>query len=340
MSITQNVAAILKQHVTLEVEGIDRMYLNVYVPRLQWERGVVRFFKDHLGQAVASSALMAPRTEAFVAAIESFVKAHPIPVVEFRKGERKDDVMAEHLKHFGQPQGVVFVGKAQEKTSVFRTQKRRNPQTGCRYAWIVKSTALLNQYYFYCVDCDFGPFFLKFGSYFPHNAKLCLNGHEYVKRQLEKEGIAYQALDNGILSCAGPGRLQKICDGLSGEKIAALLVKWLRRLPPPFTAFDQQAGYCYHLSMLQADSPSPKFRSPRPRSHLLRGSHSRETRPRASRSGATDLRAPGQACHAAPFPHRRDYGRRHALAARRLQDVAHQAVPQTGTGAAHRDHHQ
>jgi hypothetical protein len=253
MSITRNVATILKEHVTLQVEGIDRMYLNVYVARLQWERGVVGFFQKHLGQPVASSALMAPRPRAFVASLESFVKARSIPLVEFAKGQRKDDVMAEHLKHFQPSEGVVFVGKAQEKAPVFRTEKRRNLQTGCRYTWIVKSTAPVNQYYFYCLDRDFGPFFLKFCSYFPHNAKLCLNGHEYVKRQLAKEGIAYQALDNGILSCAHPGRLQKICDGLSGEKIEALLARWLRRLPHPFTRFDQEAGYRYELSVLQAE---------------------------------------------------------------------------------------
>ncbi len=87
---------------------------------------------------------MAPRTRDFVAAIERFVKARSIPVVQFRKGQRKDDVMAERLKHFRQPEGVVFVGKAQEKTPVFRTEKRRNPETGNRYVWIVKSIALVN----------------------------------------------------------------------------------------------------------------------------------------------------------------------------------------------------
>ena len=35
MSLPRSVAEVLKQHVTLEVEGIDRMYLNVYQPRLQ-----------------------------------------------------------------------------------------------------------------------------------------------------------------------------------------------------------------------------------------------------------------------------------------------------------------
>jgi hypothetical protein len=65
-------------------------------------------------------------------------------------------------------------------------------RTSKSYAWIVKSTALVNHYYFYCVDRDFGPFFLKFCSYFPYGGKLCLNGHEYAKRQLERGGIGFQ----------------------------------------------------------------------------------------------------------------------------------------------------
>jgi hypothetical protein len=95
------------------------------------------------------------------------------------------------------------------------------------------------------VGANFGPFFLKFCSYFPYNAKLCLNGHEYAKRQLDREKITYEPLDNGIQSCARPQRLQAICDSLSADKIDALLRKWLRRLPHPFSAPDRQAGYRY-----------------------------------------------------------------------------------------------
>jgi hypothetical protein len=112
---------------------------------------------------------------------------------------------------------------------------------------------MVNHFYFYGLDEDFGPFFLKFCTYFPYNAKLCLNGHEYVKRQLAKEGIAFEALDNGIQACTDPARLQAICDGLSAAKIDALLRKWLRRLPHPFTAADRRAGYRYDISILQAE---------------------------------------------------------------------------------------
>jgi hypothetical protein len=251
--IAQSVADILDHHVTLAVEGIDRMYLNVFVPGLQYEGGIVRFFRAHRGQPLPSAALMSPMTQGFVAKLESFVAQRAIPLVAFRKGERKDAVMAEHLRRFAQHEGVVFVGKAQEKTPVFRTEKRKSPTTGRPYPWIVKSTAMVNHYYIYAVDRDFGPFFLKFCSYFPFNAKLCLNGHEYAKRQLAREGIAFEALDNGVLTCADPKRLQRICDGLSAEKINGLLRKWLRLLPHPFTGADRKAGYRYDISILQAE---------------------------------------------------------------------------------------
>jgi len=253
MSIPLTVSEILRQHGTLEVESIDRMYLNVYVPQLQHERGVVAFFRYHRGQRFASSALMVPISQAFVTAINAFVQEHHLPLIPFQKGQRKDDMAAEHLARFQSDEGGLFVGKAQEKISTFRTEKRRNPETGQTYPWIVRSTAPVNQYYFYCVDRDFGPFFLKFSSYFPYTAKLCLNGHEYAKRQLDRAGIAYEALDNGFLSCAAPSRLQAICDELSADKIDALLRKWLARLPNPFTAADQEAAYRYDLSILQAE---------------------------------------------------------------------------------------
>ncbi len=253
MSIPRSVADVLRQHVTLEIEGIDRMYLNVYVPALQRAGGVATFFRFHLGHQFASSVLMDPITKAFISRVEEFAQQQRVPVVHFEKGQRKDDVAAAYRKKFTGEEGVLFIGKAQEKTPVFRTERRRNEQTGATYPWLVRSTAMVNHFYWYCVDRDFGSFFLKFCTYFPYNAKLCLNGHEYVKQQLARRGMRYQALDNGILSCDDPKRVQAICDGLSAEKIDGLLRKWFRKLPHPFTAKDRQAGYRYQISILQAE---------------------------------------------------------------------------------------
>src|SRR5512147_1654267 len=253
MTLPRSVADVLSQHVTLEVEAIDRMYLNVYQPRLQTDRGVAAFFRFHRGETFASSALMDPISTAFIAAVECFVEREQIPLITFAKGQRKDDIAKEHHARSSGTEGIVFVGKAQEKTPVFGTEKRRNPDTGQKYPWIVRRRSMVNHFYFYGLDSDFGPFFLKVCTYFPYNAKLCINGHEYLKRQLAKEGIAFEALDNGILSCANPRRLQQLCDGLSAAKIDAFLRKWLRRLPHPFTAKDRAAGYLYDVSILQAE---------------------------------------------------------------------------------------
>lgn len=251
--LSQSVADILQDHVTLTVKGIDRMYLHAYIPKLQYEEGAAWFFRGHRQQAVASPALMAPMSRSFVARLEWFAEQNKVPVIAFQKGQRKDDVMKEQLLTFNSTEGIVFIGKAQEKARVYRTEKRRNAKSGSTYVWLTRSTAMVNHYYIYAVDRDFGPFFLKFCSYFPYNAKLCINGHEYAKQQLVLEGIPFEALDNGILSCADPRRLQQICDELSSEKIDSLLRKWLRLLPHPFTAADREAGYRYDLSILQAE---------------------------------------------------------------------------------------
>lgn len=251
-----SVAEILRSHVTLELEGIGRLYLNVYVPKLQYPSGVAAFLRYHRGAQFASSVLLQPISDAFVSKMEAFTESRQIPVVTFRKGQRKDDLAKEALAAFtkaGLTEGVLFVGKAQEKTPVIRTEKRHNDRTGQPYPWLVKSTAMVNHWYWYAVDRDFGPFFLKVCTYFPYTVKVCLNGHEYLKRQLAQAGIAFEALDNGVLSCADPKRAQAICDRMSAPKIDGLVRKWLRVLPSPFTPADTRAGYRYDVSVLQAE---------------------------------------------------------------------------------------
>ncbi len=92
MNLSRNVSEIICEHVTLEVESIDRMYLNVYQPQLQRDLGVVGFFRCHRGQPFASASLMASMTRTFVANLESFAKSRQIPVISFQKGQRKDDI--------------------------------------------------------------------------------------------------------------------------------------------------------------------------------------------------------------------------------------------------------
>ncbi len=247
--ISRSVAEVLDHHVSLDLEGIDRLYLNAYVPLLQRPGGVTHFFRLRQGAGIASPVLMAPMTRAFVGSIKRFARRQGLDLVRFRAGERKDEVTQARLRSFEGHEGVVYIGVAQERFSAFRMGgKAGGPGKG-----LYRSTVMCNQYYFYLLDDDFGPLFIKFSSYFPYTARVCLNGHEYAKRQLDKAGVGYEALDNGFLSCEAPEKLQQVLDQLSAAPIEALVRKWLARLPHPFSAQDRAAGFRYELSVLQAE---------------------------------------------------------------------------------------
>jgi hypothetical protein len=51
MTVARSVADVLNDHVVFEVECIDRMYLNVYVPQLQYAAGLVGFVPPAVGIA-------------------------------------------------------------------------------------------------------------------------------------------------------------------------------------------------------------------------------------------------------------------------------------------------
>ena len=183
--LPRTVGEVLADHVRFEVECIDRMYLNVYVPQLQYATGLVRYIHRQLGKPVASTAALAPVSEGFTRAVRAFAASRQIPWVDFARGQRKDDVAHEYLSRFTGTEGVLFIGRAQEKVPLFRTRKRRRAD-GSSYPWIAAETGVVNQYYCYCVDEDFGPFFLKFCSYFPFNAKL------YPLTELRRESYQFR----------------------------------------------------------------------------------------------------------------------------------------------------
>ena len=240
--------------------------------------------------------------------------------------------------------GCCSSGGRRRKPTLFRTERRRDAH-GESYPWIVKATGVVNQFYVYAVDADFGPFFLKFCSYFPYNAKLCLNGHEWAKRQAAKAGIGFTALDNGFATCADPaggagdlrparpGTDRRAAAQVAGDPAAPVhRGRPGRRLP------------LRHLHLAGRVLPDP---GPGPAGHragVLRARHPRQPRHRPPRPDQPDLRpAPDPrppAAHPGPLPHPGDHRRGHPEPAHRLQAHHDQAVPQGRTRLTDRDHDQ
>src|SRR6478735_6565961 len=114
-----NIETISRDRVTLTVDCIDRLYLNGYVPTLQTSGQLCWYLKEHLGNPIPSPALLRPLHDRFVRDVTTIAEAGKIPVLHFERGQRKDDVAAEHRARFTKPEGVVFIGGAQERASAF-----------------------------------------------------------------------------------------------------------------------------------------------------------------------------------------------------------------------------
>jgi hypothetical protein len=191
--------------------------------------------------------LLGQITQDFVQRLKTYAQQRQIPVIEFKHGQRKDDIANDIRQQRRVRDEVVFIGVAQEKAMAFSGKKVNG-----EFEFNRDKPVYVNHYYCYLDDADFGPLFL-ICSYAPWSIRLCLNGHEWAKRQLEKKGIHFETLDNGFRSCADPKQLQQVCDELGPTQIDRMFRKWLNRLPLPLSIKDREAGYDYQLSIWQME---------------------------------------------------------------------------------------
>src|SRR5262245_48076995 len=250
--MTPNIADIIRHDVSLEVRCIDRVYLHAYIPKLQTSGGLCYFLHDYLGHPVPSPALFKPRHDRFIAAIEKFAAGRHVPLVSFEHVDSKDAFVAPYRARFTAREGVVVIGVAQEKMRSFKAHKRPGHGHTPVFDFSRQSVAV-NHYYFYVHDREWGPAFLKIGTYLPYPVKLCLNVHEWVKQQLRRNRIRFESLDNGFLSCADADALQAACDALGPADVQAFFDRWSHRVPWPMTADERAAGYDHRLAICQLE---------------------------------------------------------------------------------------
>jgi hypothetical protein len=261
MASVANINDVLEGHVALEIECVDRLYLNAYVPGLQVGGQVVRFLCSHLGKPIASSALFEPIGNRFRREIKRYAAEREIPILELKKPDRSrwDDRKLDHVRpHLDKAEregryGVVAIVSGQEYQWVF-SGRNRQKKPGARPNFeFFKEDRRVGTYYLYILDPEWGPSFLKLCTYCPWPGKVWLNGHEWVKRQALREGIGYTELENGFAACSEPERLQAICNSLSPEHAQAFFDRWIGQVPTPLTDQDRAAGYWWELSMRQTE---------------------------------------------------------------------------------------
>jgi hypothetical protein len=265
MAAVVTINDVLDGQVGLDVECLDRIYLNGYVPNLQVGGQVVSFMTAHLGNPIPSPAIMEKIGTGFRTAVDHFAADNKIPVVRFGRDDRKIDVMRPYLARQARTgrSGVAAIGIAQEFQNVFASAQRTG-HNGIPWFSFTKADRRVTCFYFYVWDADFGPTFIKICTYFPYPIKVWLNGHEWAKRQAARAGIEFSELSNGFATCADPAALQAICDRLGPGTIGVFFQRWMSRLPVPLTEHDRAAGYWWELSMRQVEvSRTVVFDAPR-----------------------------------------------------------------------------
>jgi hypothetical protein len=254
---------LLREYVTLEVEAVDRVYLNAYVPRLQSPGGLFTWLRDIRGLPIPSPAMLGKIGTAFVHDVRRFAQEHHVPLVPFPKGVRKEEYVRPYVERAtaADHAGVVFIGTAQERAHAYRGLRTAGRPVSFEFK---RAQVCVTWFYFYIVDAECGPCFIKLCTYAPFTGRLYVNGHEWAKRQATKAGIGYTALDNGFATVTAPERLRAMCARFGPAQIEAAFRRWMAVLPQPFTAADRRAGIDYHLSVLQAEiSLTQVFTQPR-----------------------------------------------------------------------------
>jgi len=247
------IRSLLRDRVTLQVRSVDRLFLQAYVPKLMSEGLLIRFLLDR-GFPIPSPALLGKIGAGYVRAIERFASRNEIPVVRFQRRESKEEVARPYFEQAEREGrfGVVMIGVAQERARVWAgwRQGGSDAHPHFEFGW---QSRVPNHYYFYVRDREWGRAFVKCCCYAPYPLWLCLNGHEWAKRQAEQAAIDYQPLDNGFRSCVDAEALVAICARLCARDVWSFFRRWQRVLPSPLTGEDRRRGYRYQLAFRQLE---------------------------------------------------------------------------------------
>ena len=247
------ISSLLRDHVTLQVRSVDRLFLQGYVPRLQTQGQVIRFLLDR-GFPIPSPAVLGKIGRGYVAAINRFIVDHEIPVVRFVKGDVKEDIAREYFKRAEQQgrYGVVLVGVAQEKTSAWRGW-REGGRTAIRTSSTAASRSSRTTTTSTSATQTGGRRSSRRSRTRRSRCGSTSTATSGPSSRPPSAGSSSRALDNGFAACEDQAALADICHRLSAADVWAFFERWQARLPSPFTVEDRRRGYGHELAFRQLE---------------------------------------------------------------------------------------
>ncbi len=227
--------------IRFQYAGFDRILLNAIIQPLQQPAVIVGFLDRYRHVPSITRQYFRRVSDEYHHWVQEYARARSLEIVEPPKGVRREEWVERFYQSLQADSGIAVILKSRENARVavsFPSRTGGNRiEVYPRFVW---------QYYFYVRDRDFGRMFLRICPYFPFNARLCLNGHEWLACQMRGQGIRFRQQANAFLSCSAPQRLQQLSDTFSAAHILACAHRWLAQLVPFFSAYERRHGGCGH----------------------------------------------------------------------------------------------
>jgi hypothetical protein len=227
----------------------DRVVIQGYLPLLTREEHIVHFFRDVHHIYPTTKPVLSQRTEEYQRWVEAFARNHRIPIQWHHKDMKKKGLKQEdYVRPYGLAMerrksfGVYFIFKVMERGPSFRSRSPHFPTDDPHYRILKRIwTTPYTHYYFYIRDEVLGPMILCVSSFLPFQTRYWINGHSFIARQLQRQGIRFRKDDNAFLWVSDPSALQAAADRLSPEIIRERLDYWTFVLGPKFSQKDRDA---------------------------------------------------------------------------------------------------
>src|SRR5215472_7954640 len=224
-----NLNTLLDRCVLLVYEFFDRFFLNGYVARLQDADDLAWFLTKVRGHDIPRYEVLGEMSRRFVAAVEKLAADQQIPLIEFERGQRKEDIAAPLFKKAGlaDREGVVLIGWAQERVNVFSPPNKQDRQSG-KFA-PKRHPARPKTFYFYIWDRDWGPTNIRICTYAPFAMRINLNGQMWLIQHLRRSGHYVETIDNGIADVDDKEALRRLCRRFLGRDFNRRLLQLERQ---------------------------------------------------------------------------------------------------------------
>jgi len=224
----------------------DRILCSACIHHLQWPSNLVCFLKHRRNAGAVTPAYFRKISADYHGWLEEQVRQTGLEIVEPPREVRREEWVEPYYRQLGERSVVAVILKARESARVAVSYPKQGNHID--FVW-----RYVNLYYFYLQDSQLGRMWLRLSPYFPFNSQVCLNGHEWLARQLHHEGIAFCQRDNAFVACAAPERLQELADTFGSQQILGAVEPLFARWLPYFTSQEQQQGYRHSLYMTQME---------------------------------------------------------------------------------------